>query len=107
MVRVLIVDDEAVRVPRITAYARAMLQGEDIEVTHATRLPRDLGEYQVVFLDHDLGGVDVYGDVRRRPPGVFAGKHVVVHSMNPVGAANIMAAITDAASVRRVPLSSM
>src|SRR5690606_2504899 len=107
MVRVLIVDDEAVRVPRITAFARAMLQGEAIGVTHVTGLPRDFGEYQVVFLDHGLGDVDVYDEMKHLPEGAFVGKHVVVHSMNPVGAQNIMAAIEGAASVRRVPLSSM
>lgn len=106
-VRVLIVDDEAVRVPRITAYARALVPGREVVVTHEVLLPHDLTPYELVFLDHDLGGVDVYDEMKRLPPDAFVGKHVIVHSMNPVGAVNIMRAVTGAASVRRVPLSSM
>ena len=72
-------------------------------------------KYQQVFLDHDLGYTDskatgmslvqwIVGQVqagKRR----FSGTTFIVHSMNPVGAQNMVRALTSVGlNVKRIPL---
>jgi len=89
MERVLIIDDDAVRVPALTRYVHSMLP--DAEVTHSTTFVSDWDGFSMVMLDHDLGaGGDVYDHVKVTFPEGYSGEAVIViHSMNPVGARNI------------------
>jgi len=107
MIRVLIVDDDPARVPRITKHAQLIAGARTLHVMHQACVPRDLSGYDLVYLDHDLGEETTYEQLKRAPAGALRGKHVIIHSMNPVGARNLQAAIEDAASVTIVPLSSM
>jgi len=102
MFRILIVDDEAVRVPTLLRYAEILRPDEDIETTHVTTVPENsvFADYDMVFLDHDLGvfGGDVYEVMRRRffayePLG--SSPVFIIHSMNPIGAGNLARLLVD------------
>lgn len=89
--RVLIIDDEAVRVPNITAWLEYKTN-EPLEVTHSATFRGDFDNFDIVCLDHDLGTgyEDVHTGVRRVFPEGYSGDaQVIIHSMNPVGAENI------------------
>lgn len=110
MIKVLIVDDETVRIERITRFAHGLVDGRSIEVEHQAVVPRALAGFDLIFLDHDLGPAgDVYDNLRGRSE--FSGLQdtvVVVHSMNPVGARNIAELLRPhAASCLIRPFSSM
>jgi CheY-like chemotaxis protein len=104
--RVLFVDDQSSRLDALreagvlqteVVHAASALDGIDAVV--------DGGPWDVVFLDHDLD-TKVYDPYPREVTGqdvarVLAGmawrpRLVVVHSMNPVGAASIEAVLRDA-----------
>lgn len=81
---------------------------EDFEIDHAEDAEpaiRMLGstKYDAIFLDHDLGG-KVYVDsgdpntgfqvAKSIPKGPNADTPTIVHSMNPVGAKNMLSVLT-------------
>ena len=102
MTKVLIIDDDAVRVDAITNFA-AMVRGE-VEVDYYSSMPDIPGmfhEYDMIFLDHDLG--ENGGDMSRlldERIGIFDTVEtfepqpiVIIHSMNPVGAKQVQATL--------------
>lgn len=93
MSRVLIIDDDAVRVPTLSAYAEMIVHGA--EIVHSETFTADWDGFELVMLDHDLGsGGDVCDHIRKAFPEGYDGPALVcVHSMNPVGARNIVAAL--------------
>jgi len=88
--KALIIDDDAIRVPTLTRYATSLL-GE-CEVTHSLTFTPDWEGFDLILLDHDLGkGGDVSRHVSEAFPEGYNGRAwVIVHSMNPVGARNIV-----------------
>lgn len=87
--KLLIIDDEAIRVEFITVWVEKAL-GRKVEVTHSVLFRGDFDEFDVVSLDHDLGVTNVYDGVRQYfPDGYDGDATVIIHSMNPVGATNI------------------
>lgn len=88
--RILIVDDEEVRVPVIKDYMTSFVAGDiDYHVEHVTTMPATFVGYDIVFLDHDLGWQDVYHEIRKMKSKQLGNAQFVVHSMNPIGARNI------------------
>lgn len=100
MKRVFLLEDDPTRVRLI----REALIGKDVELTHAWDADKGLelfaGPYDLILLDHDLGGKQFVdssldntgaGFVRRLPEGSITNfTQVVVHSYNGVGAKVIM-----------------
>jgi DNA-binding response OmpR family regulator len=92
MQNILVVDDDITRLDRMKA---TILNNPDYDVYYAatTLMAQDFIKWQkwdVIFLDHDLGEEDGSGyivaqAVLKNPP-----YQVIVHSMNPTGAENIM-----------------
>jgi hypothetical protein len=93
MKRVLIIDDDAIRVSALSRYAGWIVPGA--EIVHSETFVADWDGYDMVMLDHDLGrGGDVYDHVRKAFPEGYDGLALVcIHSMNPVGARNIQAQV--------------
>lgn len=99
MKKIFLLEDDPSRVN----FIRNALVGVDAELTHAWDVERGLakwdGPYDVVLLDHDLGGeifVDSANDntgcgfARRLPDGAIGEETTVwVHSYNPDGAREI------------------
>lgn len=90
MKRALIIDDDAIRVPTLTRYAESLLG--TCEVEHYPMFMANWDDFDLVLLDHDLGeGGDVSRHVSEAFPEGYGGKAwIIVHSMNPVGARNIV-----------------
>lgn len=112
--KVLVVDDDITRLDRMKA---TILKSEDMEVYYAatTQMAQDFLKWQkwdIVFLDHDLGEQDgsgytiaqaVIDSPRFGPP-----YQVIVHSMNPVGAENIMKLLKGhIRELHRIPFSTL
>lgn len=93
MSRVLIIDDDSVRVPTLTRFIREVFPGA--EIVHSETFVADWDAFDAVMLDHDLGlGGDMYDHVRKTFPEGYDGDTVIyVHSMNPVGVSNIVASL--------------
>lgn len=91
--KVLIIDDEVIRVPALTKYIETRFG--KCEVIHSVTFTLDWDGYFLVMLDHDLGkGGDVSRHVSKAFPRGYTGSaEIVVHSMNPVGARNIINAL--------------
>ena len=91
MMKVLIMDDDQIRVPTLEQLGRRFVGDENAEVTHSEVFQSNWDDYNLVMLDHDLGaGGDVYDHVREAYPQGYDGDAVIlIHSMNPVGARNI------------------
>lgn len=92
MSRVLIIDDDGIRVPALSWFARGTYLGPDAEIVYSETFVADWDDFDMVMLDHDLGpGGDMYDHVRRVfPEGYDGPARIVIHSMNPVGAANLV-----------------
>ena len=111
MTRIVIIDDEMSRLATILNWIKHSTSIEDGEVSHSPVFNTELVlNADVVFLDHDLGGVDVYDELKKvdfsdiEPDAIS----FIVHSMNPVGARNIMNLLMDEGfRALRVPISSM
>lgn len=105
MPRTLIIDDDKVRVPVLTKYAEEIV-GTGTVVHSTTFTAENWDSYDLILLDHDLGeGGDVSHHVRKAfPEGYHGTAWIVVHSMNPVGAKNIIHALD---SGRVMPYSSI
>jgi len=105
MSKALIIDDDTCRVGTIRAWARR--HGIRGDVVHSTVFDTGLlGEADVVFLDHDLGSEDVYSSLRGVDFSLLQDTVFIVHSMNPVGAANLVTLLKDnGIIVFRVPFS--
>lgn len=91
-VRALIIDDDAIRVPKISAWLRSAfgVSYADLRVEHSLVYRSDWTGFDVVCLDNDLGaGGDVITHVLRDPP-LIGSAQVVVHSMNPVAAQRLV-----------------
>lgn len=90
MKKVLVIDDDSVRIQTLTEYAEHLMG--PVEVTHSLTFTSDWEGYNLVMLDHDLGaGGDVSKHVRKHfPEGYDGDAWVIVHSMNPVGAREIV-----------------
>lgn len=99
--RVLIIDDDAHRFAGIVAW---LTRNERMSDTTKRKIdvrwqngPSLFGdEYEMVFLDHDLGSVDLYRWFRGFQPGNYKRgirpqekPEIIIHSMNPVGAQNL------------------
>ena len=112
MINIVIIDDEMSRLATILNWIKYNIQVDDeFGVTHSPEFRESLVlGADVVFLDHDLGGVDVYDELKKidfsqRDPNTI---NFIVHSMNPVGAKNIMNLLLDEGfRATRVPLSNM
>jgi len=112
MIRVVVIDDEMSRLATILNWIKRNIQLDDeFDVTHSPEFREDLVlGADIVFLDHDLGGVDVYDELKKidfsevDPTTI----NFIVHSMNPVGAKNIMNLLLDKDfRATRIPLSNM
>lgn len=89
---ILIVDDDAVRVPTLRKFLyRVLDRSDDIEyiVTHVAEMPTSFANYDYIMLDHDLGHQDVYNELRKMDHDLIGLGVFFVHSANPVGAENI------------------
>lgn len=88
MINIMIIDDEKVRLENLREWScRAF--GRATNVSYRMSVPDSFEGYDVLMLDHDLGAEgDVYDALRNQNLDYFTG-HVIVHSMNPVGAQNI------------------
>lgn len=104
MSRILILEDDLERVRKF----RAGLVGNEVEVVATSASAIHLlstKDFDVVFLDHDLGGKVMQASGKetgyevakwlaanpdRQPP------QIIVHSFNPAGAANMLSVLSDA-----------
>lgn len=92
MTKVLIIDDETIRIPIITSHIERSISPEKVHIECRIYVPPNdvLARYDIVYFDHDLGnGGDTYHVLSRRyhqgetlPFTLCA----YIHSMNPVGA---------------------
>lgn len=103
--KILILEDD---IERIVQFKKNMSDGNLLVFVDDPKEAIDLlqeGKWDVLFLDHDLGGqvfvpsgkntgyeVATFLEVNKE----FRPETIVVHSMNPVGANNIMAALKTA-----------
>lgn len=102
--RLLIIDDDFVRVDVISRYLGATTH------VHKTLVPRRFTGFDVVSFDHDLGPEgDAYDAIRIIDPKNFPRDTIyIVHSMNPVGANNIRGLLEGyGLKVRVIPFGNM
>lgn len=113
MIYVVIIDDEMSRLATILNWIKhnINLPEEELHIIHSPQFRCDLVRGgHIVFLDHDLGGVDVYEELKKCDFSDVDRNdtNFIIHSMNPVGARNMMNLLADEGfKPTRVPLSSM
>jgi CheY-like chemotaxis protein len=107
MARILVIDDEHPRFVKIEAMLSK--QGHDIHYSDGTdALVRIAEKWDVMFLDHDLGlnypdGYELAKAISENPP-----YQVVVHSMNIVGARNMVNLLKNHVyKVQHIPYSTL
>jgi len=89
---VLVVDDDP---SRFVAMKATILNHKDMEIFYApssqmAKVMLAAKKWDIVLLDHDLGGEDESGYAVAQAVLLNPPYQVIVHSMNPVGALNIM-----------------
>ena len=110
MINILVIDDEFSRLEKILNYIKKHYKFE-FEVSHIETFQLTaLNDADIVFLDHDLGaGGDVYEHLKTHADSInWENKQFIIHSMNPVGANNMMRLIQDyTRNVFKVPFSNL
>jgi hypothetical protein len=121
MGKVLILDDDPMRYPALITYAKAMVyDAEIIMVLDAEAakevLKRFACEWDLLLLDHDLGGM-VYVDSNQPNTGYEVAKFIsehgvkfktcIIHSMNTAGVRNMKAELEGLGDVYHTPFAMM
>ena len=120
MGKVLIVDDDPMRFPDLIRFAKQnVVDAEIIMVLDSVAAENILianGPWDMIFLDHDLGGL-VYINSNEPNTGYQIAKFIadheigfetcVLHSMNPVGIKNMHDVLKDLGTVFVVPYSDI
>lgn len=109
--KLFILEDDPIRIEKF----KTMFSKHDVDlVENAQDGIRLLNEnkYDYIFLDHDLGGeqmVDSYEDntgytvAKEIPNGPNSGTPIIIHSFNPIGAANMKSILPGS---RRMPFGT-
>ena len=107
MARVLVIDDEYTRFCKIQDMLSK--QGHAIYYSDGTDASDRLMEkWDVIFLDHDLGLEDSDGYTLAKSIADNPPHQVIVHSMNVVGAKNIVALLRPHVyDVKHIPFSTL
>ncbi len=119
MTRVLILDDDTIRLQTLKAIAKKDFDASDITlVKTAKKAISALGKssFDVIFLDHDLGGM-AYVDSNEENTGYQVAKfieennlkfeRIIIHTMN-IKAADLMeAALKNQGPISRIPFIFM
>lgn len=96
MIKVLILEDEIYRQEEFKK--RCIENGIDFDIAASSvDAINYLNEeyYDIIFLDHDLGGADTGAIVARYILSNHIKSKVIIHSMNPVGSAAMHLILTD------------
>jgi len=96
--KILIIDDELVRKPKLVQFIKERTGCSDDEILQITDFDLHLlNQADIIFLDNDLGtGTDVYDHIKQHVDNInFEGKFFFVHSANPVAARNICSLLND------------
>jgi len=108
MARILVIDDEQSRFEGIETMLRLQPGHEITYSTGTDALERIKEGWDTIFLDHDLGldytdGYELAKTISENPP-----HQVIVHSMNIVGAKNIVNLLKNYVyDVRHIPYSTL
>ena len=114
-VKVLVVDDEIVRLPTIIEWLNNQFAQQDaiprkLDIRYEAVPNASFWQFDFVFLDHDLAGIDLYEHLRQEYPEKRYHQETtaIIHSMNPVGARNLQVEMEwRGYTVRVIPYSQM
>ncbi len=103
--RILILEDNPMRIDLFRRFVGGKARFQIFETAWPAIKALQTFKYDLIFLDHDLGGQQMVTDDKINGTGYDVAKalantlnkdtQVVVHSCNPVGAKNMMAVLND------------